>query len=92
MQALRTYTQDKLKMRPEQVQIFTPLPSTYSALMYYTETDPTNGNRLFVEKDTARKEKQKEIITDKSGKTARATSRKLTRPSSRPRSKPKRRA
>jgi uncharacterized radical SAM protein YgiQ len=90
MQALRNYTQDKLKMRPEQVQIFTPLPSTYSALMYYTETDPTSGNRLFVEKDIGRKEKQKDIVTDRSGKTARATSRKPARPSSRPRGKPKR--
>jgi radical SAM superfamily enzyme YgiQ (UPF0313 family) len=47
------------------VQIFTPLPSTYSALMYYTEMDPFTGEKLFVEKDMGKKEKQKRILTEK---------------------------
>jgi len=65
MQALKAYTQGKLRMTPEQVQIFTPLPSTWSALMYYTEIDPITGKRLFVEKNIARKDEQKNILTAK---------------------------
>ena len=63
MQTLKDFTHKKLKISPEQVQIFTPLPSTYSALMYYTETDPITGKPLFVEKDIAAKEKQKAMVT-----------------------------
>ncbi|PIY33498.1 MAG: YgiQ family radical SAM protein, partial [Candidatus Infernicultor aquiphilus] len=37
MQRLKKFTSQELKINPEQVQIFTPLPSTYSTLMYYTE-------------------------------------------------------
>ena len=33
------------------MQIFTPTPSTYSSLMYYTELDPFTRQPLFVEKD-----------------------------------------
>ena len=52
----------ELKINPEQVQIFTPLPSTYSALMYCTERDPFSGKSLFVEKNLKRKERQKNLI------------------------------
>jgi hypothetical protein len=52
-------------MNPEQAQIFTPTPSTYSALMYYTEMDPVSRKKIFVEKDPRRKEKQKEIVVAK---------------------------
>jgi hypothetical protein len=45
------------------VQIFTPLPSTYSALMYWTGIDPFTDKKIFVEKDTAKKQKQKNILT-----------------------------
>jgi len=50
------------------VQVFTPTPSTYSTLMYYTGIDPFTGERLFVEKDMQKKERQKEIITDSQSK------------------------
>ena len=40
MQALKNFASRELHISPEQVQIFTPLPSTYSALMYYTEKGP----------------------------------------------------
>jgi hypothetical protein len=33
--------------------------------MYYTELDPFTGKALFVEKDARRKERQKEIVTNK---------------------------
>ena len=65
MQRVRTFASQKLQIHPEQVQVFTPTPSTYSSLMYYTELDPFTGKALFVEKDARRKERQKEIVTDK---------------------------
>jgi uncharacterized radical SAM protein YgiQ len=65
MQRLRAFTSQKLQIHPEQVQIFTPTPSTYSSLMYYTELDPFSGDPIFVEKDAKRKERQKQIVTDK---------------------------
>ena len=65
MQRVRHFASQKLQIHPEQVQVFAPTPSTYSSLMYYTELDPFTGKSLFVEKDPRRKERQKEIVTDK---------------------------
>ena len=65
MKAVKAFAVSKLNTSPEQVQIFTPSPSTWSTLMYYTETDPFTGKRLFVEKDPGKKEKQKQIVTRK---------------------------
>lgn len=62
MLALKEFTGRELKINPEQVQIFTPTPSTYSSLMYYTGTDPFSGQPIFVEKDMTGKEGQKKII------------------------------
>lgn len=65
MHELKQFTTQELKMNPEQAQVFTPTPSTYSAVMYYTEMDPVTRKKIYVEKDTRRKEKQKEIVIDK---------------------------
>ncbi len=65
MYELQRFTRDELKMTPEQAQVFTPTPGTYSAVMYYTEMDPVTRKKIFVEKDTRRKEKQKEIVVKK---------------------------
>jgi radical SAM superfamily enzyme YgiQ (UPF0313 family) len=65
MVRLKKFTTEKLRINPEQVQIFTPTPSTYSSLMYYTELDPFSMRPMFVEKDPPRKEHQKDIITRK---------------------------
>ncbi len=65
MLRLKQFASQKLKVNPEQVQIFTPSPSTYSSLMYYTEIDPFTRQPLFVEKDSRRKERQKTIVTRK---------------------------
>jgi uncharacterized radical SAM protein YgiQ len=65
MQALKRFASRQLKIKPEQVQIFTPTPSTYSSLMYHTEIDPFNGKGLFVEKDQIKKKRQKNILTTK---------------------------
>jgi len=65
MHELKRFTTDELHMNPEQAQVFTPTPSTYSAVMYYTEMDPKTRKKIFVEKDTKRKEKQKQIVVAK---------------------------
>ncbi len=65
---LKEFTTDKLKINPEQVQVYIPLPSTYSALMFYTGIDPETGKKIFVEKDNGKKEKQKSILVGKKDK------------------------
>ncbi len=65
MHALKRFVSRKLKMNPEQVQIFTPTPSTYSTLMYYTELDPFTRQPLYVEKEPARVNRQKQIVVTK---------------------------
>ncbi len=67
MHELKRFTTDELQMNPEQAQVFTPTPSTYSAVMYYTEMDPVTRKKIFVEKDTKRKERQKSIVVAKDG-------------------------
>jgi len=62
MRRLKRFASRELKVSPEQVQIFTPTPSTYSSLMYYTEMDPWTGEGIFVEKDLSGKERQKNIV------------------------------
>ena len=66
MQAVKRFASQKLKINPEQVQIFTPTPSTYSSLMYYTEMDPWTREPIFVEKNPGRKQRQKNIVVRKS--------------------------
>jgi radical SAM superfamily enzyme YgiQ (UPF0313 family) len=65
MQALKRFASRQLKITPQQVQIFTPTPSTCASLMYYTEMDPWSGERIFVEKDPVKKERQKNILVRK---------------------------
>jgi len=68
MRRLKQFTSRELHISPEQVQLFTPLPSTYSALMYYTGLDPFTREPFFVEKDAGRRERQKRIVTRKPGR------------------------
>jgi uncharacterized radical SAM protein YgiQ len=63
MQELKKFAGQQLEILPEQVQVFTPTPSTYASVMYYTEKDPFTGEKLFVEKNPAAKQRQKEVIT-----------------------------
>jgi uncharacterized radical SAM protein YgiQ len=65
MRHLKRFTDRVLRINPEQVQIFTPTPSTYSSLMYYTETDPFTGMPIFVEKDPRGKTRQKNVVIRK---------------------------
>ena len=59
---LKLFIKHELKLKPEQAQIFTPLPSTYSALMYYTEMNPFSLEKIKVEKDIRNKQKQKQMV------------------------------
>jgi uncharacterized radical SAM protein YgiQ len=63
MGKLAGFCHDRLKIRPEQVQIFTPTPSTYSSLMYWTQLDPATRRAIFVEKNSGKKELQKFAVT-----------------------------
>jgi radical SAM superfamily enzyme YgiQ (UPF0313 family) len=65
MHDLKRFTSEELKMNPEQAQVFTPTPGTYSAVMYYTEMDPQTRKKIFVEKDAVKKHRQKDIIMGK---------------------------
>ncbi|MEN6489525.1 MAG: radical SAM protein, partial [Smithella sp.] len=62
MRDLKAFTSRNLKINPRQVQIFTPTPSTYSSLMYWTGIDPATGRKIFIEKDAGKKQRQKDII------------------------------
>jgi uncharacterized radical SAM protein YgiQ len=65
MRELKSFASRELKINPQQVQIFTPLPSTYSGLMYFTGIDPFTGRNFFVEKNIAKKQRQKDIVVGK---------------------------
>lgn len=62
MRRLKQFTSQELHLSPEQVQIFTPTPSTYASLMYYTGLDPFTLQPLFVERDLVRRERQKNLV------------------------------
>ena len=61
MQSLRNFMSTELKLIPEQVQIFTPTPSTISTAMYYCETD-MSGNKIFCEKSLKGMQQQKDVF------------------------------
>ncbi len=62
MHRLKEVVQRELKAHPEQVQVFTSTPGTWSGVMYWTETDPFTGEKVFVEKTHKGKERQKKIV------------------------------
>ena len=61
MQELSRFCQKELKINPEQVQIFTPTPSTVSTAMYHSGTD-MDGNPVFSEHNNKRKIDQKYTV------------------------------
>jgi uncharacterized radical SAM protein YgiQ len=67
MQRLRDFMSAELKLIPEQVQIFTPTPSTLSTAMYYCETD-MSGNSIFCEKSQKGMQQQKDVLKRTTGK------------------------
>jgi uncharacterized radical SAM protein YgiQ len=62
MRRMRERIRHDLRLSPEQVQIFTPTPSTWSSLMYVTGRDPFSGQRLFVERALGAKAEQKRML------------------------------
>ncbi|MDY0327600.1 MAG: YgiQ family radical SAM protein [Arcobacteraceae bacterium] len=65
MKKLKEFANKELRLSPEQVQIFTPTPSTYSTLMYYTGLNPWTLKPIFVETDMGKKQKQKDLVIEK---------------------------
>ena len=63
MESMKYFVKKNFHIKPEQIQIFTPTPSTYSTLMYYTGRDPFSGEEIYVERDPGKKIKQKKIVT-----------------------------
>ncbi|MBI4948717.1 MAG: YgiQ family radical SAM protein [Deltaproteobacteria bacterium] len=63
MRRLKEFALKELGTVPEQVQVFTPTPSTYSTLIYWTERDPFTNEPCFVEKSARGREAQKSILT-----------------------------
>ncbi len=63
MQHVRQFAARELGLLPEQVQVFTPTPSTWSTAMYWTERDPETGQSLFVEKGARARQAQKDALT-----------------------------
>jgi uncharacterized radical SAM protein YgiQ len=70
MRTLRDFSARVLQHFPEQVQIFTPTPSTFSTLMYYTGRNPFTGKSIFVERDMRRKQEQKNMLKRRSASPA----------------------
>jgi len=89
MENLKSFASRDLRINPEQVQIFTPTPSTYSTLMYYTGKDPFTGEDIFVEKDPQKRVKQKEILAGNRSGRASAKPKNNHRPKPKSRPKPK---
>lgn len=65
MEELKRFIREKMRYNPEQVQIFTPSPSTLSTAMYYTEMTSENGDSIFVEKSSGSRKAQKEVLTER---------------------------
>ena len=67
MAALKNFAGRELKVLPRQVQIFTPAPSTWSTLMYWTGENPFTGQPCFAEQDARARERQKAVLTGTAG-------------------------
>jgi uncharacterized radical SAM protein YgiQ len=63
MLRLKHFATHHLQLAPEQVQVFTPTPSTWSTAMYYTGLDPATGKPIFVERGLLGKQTQKDLLT-----------------------------
>lgn len=62
MKDMGDYARDRFGLTPEQVQIFTPTPGTWSTVMYATGIDPFTGTEVFVERDGGKRRAQKEVV------------------------------
>ncbi len=62
MVELSSFAREELHTNPEQIQIFTPTPSTVSTMMYYTGRDYSGHNRIFCEHNPVKKQRQKDAV------------------------------
>jgi radical SAM superfamily enzyme YgiQ (UPF0313 family) len=62
MVALGAFARRRLHLRPEQIQIFTPTPSTRSTAIFHTGKDPFTGEPVFVERCLAARVAQKAAV------------------------------
>ncbi len=62
MRSFLRFSRSNLRFSPEQVQIFTPGPSTRSTAMYCTGIDPFTGLKIWSEKSIKGKQQQKDIM------------------------------
>ena len=67
MRELGRFCHDELRISPEQVQVFTPTPSTYSTAMWWCGTD-SKGRPVKVERSIQRRQHQKELVVGKGGR------------------------
>ncbi len=64
MEELSIFAREKLKTNPEQVQIFTPTPSTNSTMMYRTRRDMEDTRNIKCEHSMQMKQRQKDIVIE----------------------------
>jgi uncharacterized radical SAM protein YgiQ len=64
MEELERFVHKELKTNPEQVQIFTPTPSTVSTMMYHTRRNYENTKDLKSEHSMQMKQKQKDTLLE----------------------------
>ena len=62
MRELSTFCRERLKTNPEQVQIFTPTPSSISTLMYYSRKSWQGRKDIKAEHSMQMKQRQKDIV------------------------------
>ena len=63
MRQLKQFARSKLFLAPEQVQVFTPTPSTWSTAMYYTGINPAGNKTIPVARTFRERQTQKEFLT-----------------------------
>lgn len=63
MRELKRFASTRLRLLPEQVQIFTPTPLTAATTMYYTGFDPATGRSIHCATGLREKQLQKDILT-----------------------------
>lgn len=68
MGLFKKFAREKLQLIPRQVQLFTPTPSTFSTLIYWTGKNPLTGRPCFVERNVKAREAQKQLLFSKTGK------------------------
>lgn len=70
MRELDAFIRDELRMQPEQIQVFTPTPSTRSTMMYHTRRNIEDTADIKAEHSVQMRQRQKGIVGPGDGKRA----------------------